>query len=106
MSFSDRAFIDRLWNACMKRFRKRAWDIGQPWGTLRVTHSTGATVWLHGYTFDPAKQEAMKAQKHSSAIDYYRSEQRQSMAFNQASGDDVQIDLIPRAESTSFRIES
>ena len=105
MSFSDRAFVDRLWNSAILRFQRRAWDMMQPWGTLRVRHSRGANIWLHGYTLDPAKQEAMKRQKHWQSVGHYIAEKKQERAFNKSMGHDAQIELPIREELVSFEIE-
>lgn len=107
MSNSDRAFITILFNHCMTRFQNRAWDIGQPWGCLRVSHKSGDAVYLHGYTMDPAKQQAMKKQKHYRSIGHYISEKKQERAFLVATGteDNKQIELPIREEITSFRID-
>lgn len=100
----EKAFIDRLWNGSIGRFQNRAWDMMQPWGTIRVKHRDGTNIWLHGYTMDPAKQEAMKKQKHYQAIGHYRSEKRQEKAFLTARGDEKadQIELPMKEEVTSF----
>lgn len=100
----EKAFIDRLWNGAIGRFQRRAWDMMQPWGTLRVRHRSGATVWLHGYTMDPAKQESMQKNKHYLAVGHYIAEKKQQKAFSIARGDEdgKQIELPVREEITSF----
>lgn len=102
----ERAFIDKLWNGAIKRFQNRAWDMMQPWGTIRVKHRTGATVWLHGYTMDPAKQEAMRNNKHYLAVDHYIAEKKQERAFSIARGEENgdQIELPMRGEIVSFEM--
>jgi hypothetical protein len=81
-SESERSFITGLWNRAISRFQKRAWDIGQPWGTIKTSHlETGTTIWLHGYTMDPSKQESMKNFKHSQSVSNYIAEQKQELAF-------------------------
>ena len=105
MSYSDRAFVDKFWNGCIMRFQNRAWDMGQPWGTLRVRHKNGSNVWLHGYTMDPVKQEAMQRQKHWQSVGHYIAEKKQQRAFAVATGhdDDAQFELPMREEVTSFQ---
>jgi len=103
---ADRAFIDKLWNGAINRFQNRAWDMMQPWGCLRVMHKNGATVWLHGYTLDPAKQEAMKKQKHYLAVGHYIAEKRQEKAFLISRGEEdrAQFELPIHEELTSFNL--
>ena len=81
--------IDQYWNRAITVFQKRAIDMMQPWGTIRIMHKNGKKIWLHGYTTDPAKQEAMSNYKHAVSVGTYKAELKQRNVFQVVSGVEV-----------------
>lgn len=79
--------IDRMWH----HMRKDAANRGLYFATLQHVQPSGEIVYLHGYTRDPAKLEAMKAFTHYRAVSVYQRELREEQLIQQ---------MLPPAQST------